>query len=507
LAKADPTNPQWKCDAVDLLHLIGEEYERAGMCEEAIHARHEGCVILRELVTLDLRNRDLQRYLSILLGNLARNQLAAGDLRGALAHQEESLLIRRKLRQRTSTRAEQIADAELLASAGGLRFAIGNEEEALKIYQELLPIERALAASEPPDVSFQWKLSCTLDHLGDLRHALGDPRGGLLAYEESLSIRTHLGDLVAGQPSCSEELCSLLKKVGDLRREAGNCEAALPIYEERLATARRLFAMDPRSIEWHSILADSLEDLASIKAQRYCRAEAVEYYSESLFLRREIAEIDQLDESPLQNLSRTLEAIAALKCEDSKKEGRGFYEECLSLRRQFAEASMGNSERLQDLLRTLEMVSKVRYETGDRSGALSGYEELLSLRRTTSRDTADWQRAIWNDLNKIVALKLDLEDIDGALAAAEESLSILSLSAVDRATGASPLSEIASITIGAIVRQLSSADLQNEQRKGDLIFSLDQLCDVRFRAGDLSGALATYEELLQHQDAKPAARG
>jgi hypothetical protein len=118
---------------------------------------------------------------SISLRNLARNKLDVGNLGEALAHQEESLLIRRKLRQRTSNRAERIADAEILASTGNLRFELGNEEGALEVYHELLPIERELATSEPPDVSLRWNLSCTLDRIGDLRLALGDSRGGLLA--------------------------------------------------------------------------------------------------------------------------------------------------------------------------------------------------------------------------------------------------------------------------------------------------------------------------------------
>jgi tetratricopeptide (TPR) repeat protein len=312
-----------------------------------------------------------------------------------------------------------------------------------------------------------------------------------------LSLRNNLSDFVDGQTACREELCSLLKKVGDLRCEAGDFEVALSIYEERLVAARRLFAMHHGSIEWSFILAGSLEDAANIRARRDHRAEAIELYSESLSLRREIAEIDRLDESPLQELSRTLEAIAALKCGDNKKEGLGFYEECLSLRRQFAKSNSGDFERLQNFWRTLEMVGKLRLETGDLRGALSGYEELLSLRRTAKRGTADWQRAVWMDLNEIVGLKLDLGDIDGALAAAEESLLIANLSETEQATRAPPLSEIASITIG-----ISSADLRKEQRKSDLLFSLDQLCGVKFRAGDILGALAVYEELLQHQDAQ-----
>ena len=229
LAKVDPTNLQWRCSAAELLKLIGNEYQRAGLPERAIQAQQESCAMLRELVDLDPRNRELQRHLSISLGRLARTKLETGDLSGALAHQEESLVISRKLRSRRSSRADRMADAETLASVADLRFEVGDDEGALAAYEELLPIERELLTYDPSDAHLRWNLSCTLHRVGDLQLFLGDPQAALLAYEESLAILRSLIDLADSHEPHQDNVCLLLKKIGDLKLDTGEIEPALAL--------------------------------------------------------------------------------------------------------------------------------------------------------------------------------------------------------------------------------------------------------------------------------------
>lgn len=510
LAEVDPTNPQWKCDQAEILELIRNEYQRAGRPQDAIRAHQESCIILRELAELDPRNRELHQHLSLSLANLARTEMDSGDRNAALVHQNESLLIRRKLRKRTSSRPEQIADAWALANAADIRSEVGDDEAALEAYEELLPIERELVESDPSDTFWRWNMSCTLDRIGDLRLAFGDSQRAPQAYEESLAIRHSLAGLVDTQTPWHEEVCSLLKKIGDLKSETGDFAAALLVYEERVGTARSLMADHPHSAEWQNALAVSLEDFAAIKARTDSPAMALELYSESLVLRRQLAEIDRLDMCPLQDLCRTLETIATLTRDHNRPKALVLYEECVSLRRGLAEE--GGSDCLDDFLRTLKSVGDLRHEEDDKVGALAAYEELLSLHRAvvSTSEKPEWQRTIWTDLNKITDLKLGVRDVDGALAAAEESLVIArKLSEVEptpHAWASSRLSEIAEITMGAIVRQLSSAERHKEQCKRDLLFSLDQICSVKLKAGDISGALTSYEEMIRCEDDKAAAR-
>ena len=135
-----------------------------------------------------------------------------GDLDVALAGQEESLLISRRLRKAGSSRSEQITDAETLAAVADLQFELGKNEAALKAYPELLPLERDLVASDPSDPRWQGNLSCTLTRVGDFQLGLGNPKGALSAYEETLAIRQSLADLADDHASFQEEVCFLLKR-------------------------------------------------------------------------------------------------------------------------------------------------------------------------------------------------------------------------------------------------------------------------------------------------------
>jgi tetratricopeptide (TPR) repeat protein len=102
LADIDPTNPQWRCDEAGILATIGIEYRNADLSEPAISAFQESCIILRELADLDPRNSHLHRHLSASLAELAKARFDVGDFEGALANQEECLLINRKLRKHLS---------------------------------------------------------------------------------------------------------------------------------------------------------------------------------------------------------------------------------------------------------------------------------------------------------------------------------------------------------------------------------------------------------------------
>jgi hypothetical protein len=50
-----------------------------------------------------------------------------------------------------------------------------------------------------------------------------------------------------------------------------------------------------------------------------------------------------------------------------------------------------------------------------------------------------------------------------------------------------------------MTRNLSNSEVRKERAERDLALSLDRLCGVKVKAGDISGALATYEELIQLQ--------
>lgn len=501
LAHIDPTNPQWRCDEAGILATIGIEYRNAGLSERAMRAFQESCIILRELADLDPRNSNLHRHLSISLGELAKARLEVGDFEGALANQEECLLINRKLRTRAFGLAQQLAAAENLASVADLRLDAGNSEGALLAYEELVPIERQLVRSDPHNTCVQWNLSRSLDRLGDVRLVHEDATAALSAYEESLSIRHGLTELDATDAVLREEVCWNLKKIGDLKRKAGDNEGALWVYEERLRLTRRLSESNPANDQWQLTLSVNLEDVAAMRLICGDRDAALRHYSESLVTRRQLNTVCQPDADRLRDLCRTLEATANLS-----EEGTALvlYDDSLSYRRRLAESQGLDRHCTEEHLRTIERIADLRYACGDKAGALAAYDEMLSLHRAeqSEPDDVERQRNVWSDLNKIADLKLCAGDVDGALTASEESLAISkNLLRLEKAVSEwSPVSLKAwhdKLSIGAMIRNLSNSEVRKEQVERDVALSLDRLCGIKFKAGDICGALATYEELIQ----------
>ena len=75
--------------------------------------------------------------------------------------------------------------------------------------------------------------------------------------------------------------------------------------------------------------------------------------------------------------------------------------------------------------------------------AIAAYERSSPLfhREAARVSPVDGRRTLWADLNKITNLKLGIGDVDGALAAAEESLAI-----------ARAISSMGAVTCGQVSR-------------------------------------------------------
>ena len=266
------------------------------------------------------------------------------------------------------------------------------------------------------------------------------------------------------------------------------------IYEERLPLARDLSRSHPLHAVWQSNLATSLEDVAARRVHHGDNDVALKLYAESLELRRQTANADHTDPVGLGDLCSALEAIAALQ---SGKERLASYKESLVHRRHLS--MLEPSHNREETLQLLEQIGELQCSLGDHHGALSAYEELLLIRRA-SGDASDetQQRNIWSELTRIADLKLAIGDVDGAIAGFQESVNLAKQAC--RPNQANGLSSPRKPSIGEIIRKLAFRESHQEQCDQDLAQSLDRLCGVKIKGGDISGAIAAYEELIQHED-------
>ena len=143
-------------------------------------------------------------------------------------------------------------------------------------------------------------------------------------------------------------------------------------------------------------------------------------------------------------------------------------------------------------------IGDVRLAAGDRAGALTAYEESLSIsRKLAAADpgNAAWQRGLYVSLTKIGDVRLLTGDRTGALASYEEGL--------------------------AIMRKLAAADPGNAERQADLVTGLLRvgmasdppqaraalrealaIAEVLAREGKLTAAQRNWPQLLRERLAK-----
>lgn len=142
--------------------------------------------------------------------------------------------------------------------------------------------------------------------------------------------------------------------------------------------------------------------------------------------------------------------------------------------RRLAEADPENAVRLRELTVGLERLGDARQAGGDLLGALSAFEESLTImRKLAEAEEADvrWQKGLAFSLNSAGDARMALGDLTLAAEHYQESL--------------------------AIRRTLAAADLSDAGRQRELAASLNRVGRVRREQGDLQGAFASHRESLQ----------
>lgn len=149
------------------------------------------------------------------------------------------------------------------------------------------------------------------------------------------------------------------------------------------------------------------------------------------------------------------------------------YEQSLTIIRRLASVLPRNADWVRDLSVVLDRLGDTRRDQGDRAGALAAYQESLELRRRLSAadpGNSGWARDISLSLSRIGGIWYDRGNRNAALIAYEESL--------------------------AIRRRLSAGAPSNTELARDFTVSLDRLGDMRRDEGDGAGAAAAFEESL-----------
>ncbi len=212
--------------------------------------------------------------------------LALGDGDNAKRLYEEALRIARELVRLQPEHAEWKRDVSVSCSKlGDLHRALGEGDNAKRLYEEARRIARELVRLQPEHAEWKRDVSVSCERLGDLHIALGDLETARSFYEEDLRIARELVLLQPEHADWKRDVSVSCNMLGDLHIALGEGDAAKRLYEEALRIARELVLLQPERIDWQRDLAISYERLAAVTDGE----EGVRWLEASLALRRALA--------------------------------------------------------------------------------------------------------------------------------------------------------------------------------------------------------------------------
>ncbi|MGH3838202.1 MAG: tetratricopeptide repeat protein, partial [Pseudonocardiaceae bacterium] len=132
---------------------------------------------------------------------------------------------------------------------GDLYQALGQGEQALKLYQQSLHIRDRLAQAEPDRADYQRDLSISYNKLGDLYQALGQGEQALKLYQQSLHIADRLAQAEPDRADYQRDLSVSYQRLGLCFAELGRSEEAAASLERHLQLALDVYQRSPGQVD------------------------------------------------------------------------------------------------------------------------------------------------------------------------------------------------------------------------------------------------------------------
>jgi tetratricopeptide (TPR) repeat protein len=369
--------------AIHNLEWLADQAETAGALLAALGMRMRLLAVDREAAGSAMPDR--LRDVSVSLINVGRILECRGDLSGALARYEESLVIAHRLLADEET-PDRLRDVSVsLNNVGNILERRGDMPGALARYEECLVIAyRLLADEETPDrlrdVSF------SLINVGRILECRGDISGALARYEESLGIaRRLLAD--EETPERLRDVSVSLDNVGRILEFSGDIPGALARYEESLGIRHRLLDDEKTPERWHDVSV-SLNNVGNILRSRGDTSGALERYEASLVILRQFL-ADEETPDRLRDVSVSLNNVGdVLKSRGDMPGALARYEESLGIAYRLL-AFEETPDRLRDVYLCLDNVGRILKSRGDMPGALARHEEslVIAYRLLTEEET------------------------------------------------------------------------------------------------------------------------
>jgi CHAT domain-containing protein/Tfp pilus assembly protein PilF len=263
-------------------------------------------------------------------------QGTAESLRQAIGKLQEALKLWQQIDDKRS-------EAITLNNIGFVYYSLGENQEALKYYNQALPIRRAVEDREGE--------ARTLNNIGLVYNSLGEKQEALKYFKQALPIRRAVDD--------KKGEAITLNNIGGVYDSLGEKQEALKYYNQALPILR---AVGDRGVE-----ATTLSNIGLVYNSLGEKQEALKYYNQALPILREVRNT-RVEATTLNNIGGVYNSLG------EKQEALKYFNQALAIRR-----AVGDRE---GEANTLTNIGLVYYSLGENQEALKYYNQALPIRLT-----------------------------------------------------------------------------------------------------------------------------
>jgi len=337
----------------------------------------------------------LQRSRAAMLNQFGNTYVSLGDLEDALTAFRDLLAIMKRLvAADPSNKGWQDDMAVAYKKIGDVLFVQGNLDEALHAFQEALALRERLAD--------QGDLSDAYDSFGKVLAAQGKLDEALKAFQDALAIRQKL---TASDSTASTNLPVLYIDIGDTLRAQGRLDETLEAYREGLAISNRLYAADQADTRWQRYLSALYARIGDVLMEQGKLGEALDAYRDGFGIAKRLADTDPSNSIWQSDLSIRYERIGNVLFAQHDLDGAlKAYRDALSIVERIASANPSSVLFQSNLSLEYVKIGDVLVMQGNLGDALKAYRECVGITErlvATRPDNTEWQEDLSVSYDKV----------------------------------------------------------------------------------------------------------
>ncbi len=345
----------------------------------------------RQLVSMSLQylqtlQRDaandpsLLRDIAMAYAKVGDIQELQGNLKGALANQQEALEIRERLVADDPVSAQARFELSIsYVNLGIVHRYQGDLKGALANHQKALAIREKLVADDPVNVQSRRTLAYSYYNIGDVYLNQGDLKNARANYENALAIREKL---LADNPNhqAYSDLTHNYGRIADVQSRQGDLKGALESAQKALVMAERMAAVNPAGIGTRRALSIGFHRIGGTYAKLGDQKGALAYYQKALVIYEKLTVDDPSYAQARRDMSSCCNAIGNTLAAQGDLEGAWTsHQKALAMREKLATDNPTNVEARSDLSGSYYNIGDIQKKRGDQKGALESYQKALTI--------------------------------------------------------------------------------------------------------------------------------